>query len=112
MDVPGFPGRLFLVHVTQVVILQSASGVELERKIPADVGGLNRVARRRRGRMEVHNARFKSAALKWQLPGVGRAEDRIDDSHRTISRDYACINSVEARGSPLELRPCGSVCLG
>src|ERR1700675_5043618 len=99
----GFPDRLF-VQVAQVIILQPASGVELEREIPAGVAGSNPVAARQQGRMEVHNARLKFAPT-WQLPGVGRAEDPIDDSHRTIPRDYTCINGVEAHCSPLELRP-------
>ena len=54
--------------------------------------------------MEVHNARLKFAST-WQLPGIRRAENRIDNSHRTTPRDYTYINSVEAHGSPFELRP-------
>lgn len=42
---PGFPGRLFM-QVAQIVILQPASGVELERKMPADAGGSVRVVGR------------------------------------------------------------------
>lgn len=47
---PGFPGRLFMqvafMQVAQIVILQPASGVELERKMPADAGGSVRVVGR------------------------------------------------------------------
>jgi hypothetical protein len=72
--------------LAQVVILQPASGVEVERKIPADVGGSNRVAARWRERMEVHNAHLKSAARRWQLPGVGYAEyHKMRFAYRSLS---------------------------
>ena len=62
--------------------------------------------------MEVHMAPLKFASRRRQLLGVGGAEDRIDNSDRTIPRDYPFINGVEAYGSSLELRPCRPLRLG
>ena len=101
---PAYPDLLF-VPVAQVVILQPARGIELERKIPADVAGSNRFAARQQGRMEVHNARLKFTSA-WQLGGVGRAEDRIYDGHGTTICDHTSINGVEAYGSALGVCTC------
>jgi len=86
------------VHVAQVVFLKRAIGVELERKKPADVPGSSLITAGIERRMEVHNTPLEYAPLSWQLRRVRRAEDRIHDSHRTTSRDYRCINRVEAHG--------------
>lgn len=74
------------MQITPIVILQSACGVALERKTPADVCNLNMAAvGRRRCRGWKSTTPVLKLFPKWQLPGISCAEDRIYHSHRTRS---------------------------